>query len=52
MTPNYLEHEKGNTPELLPPGEGDNGPAAGNPDTPEQPPELPEGIFDEEQQTL
>ena len=51
MTPNYLEPEKGNTPGLLPPGEGDNDPAAGNPDTPEQPPELPAGIFEEAQQT-
>jgi recombination protein RecT len=50
MTPNYLEPEKDNTPGLLPPVEGDNSPAAGNPDGPEQPPELPDGIFDEAQQ--
>lgn len=51
MTPNYLEPEKGNTPGLLPQVEGGNDPAAGNPDTPEQTPELPAGIFDEAQQT-
>lgn len=52
MTPNYLEPEKDNTPAILPPGEGDNGPADGNTDTPDQPQELPDGIFEGAQQTL
>ena len=51
MTPNYLEPEKGNTPGLLPPAEGDNGPTVGNNDSPEDAPELPAGIFDDAQQT-